>query len=399
LETLTINNCRTRPYPFLSADNSYGPYRGRFYVVYAGNDPPGNGNKPDVWCRYSTDQGVTFQPPVRVNDNANPTISDQWFPSVWCDKYNGRLYIKWYDDRNNPAAYGMDVYATYSTDGGVTFAPNQRLTTATWTYPCPSVSGGSYCGDYDGMVANKFSGTAIWTDHRNCNNTNMVAYIPDFAMKVIPALFNLNGINDSGFSYVSVPSVKLYADKVRYTAAVAPTPPAGTITVSFLNRTNSSLQDTLTTYPDSLRVRIKTSGGVTSGSYTVTVTGTGRIGGQNGPPVHKRTIALTVLTGISNYNNEVPDNFYLYQNFPNPFNPKTQIRFDIAKAGHVKLSVFDITGKHVAELVNGDYSTGKYIADFDGADLSSGIYFYKIVIDSYGETPGFIGIKKMILVK
>jgi hypothetical protein len=390
---LTINNCRTRPYPFLAADNSYGPFRGRLYCVYAGNDPPGNGNKPDIWCQYSTDQGATFQPPVRVNDNANPTISDQWFPAIWCDKFNGKLYIKWYDDRNNPASYGMDVYATYSTTGGASFAPNQRLTTATWTYPCPSVSGGSYCGDYDGMVANKFSGTAIWTDHRNCNYTNMVAYFPDFAMKVIPSTFNLNGISDSSFSYASVPSVKLYADKVRFTAAVSPTPPAGTITVSFLNRTNNSLQDTLTTYPDSVRVRVKTSGGVTSGPYTVTITGTGRIGGENGPPVHKRTINLTVLTGISQYNNEVPNSFYLYQNFPNPFNPATNIRFDIAKAGHVKISVFDVTGKQVAELVNGEYSTGKYIADFDAKELSSGIYFYKL------ETADYVNVKKMILVK
>jgi hypothetical protein len=212
-------------------------------------------------------------------------------------------------------------------------------------------------------------------------------------MKLIPNVFSLNGINDSAFSYVSVPGVKLYADKVRYTATVSPAPPAGNITISFLNRTNNSLQDTLTSYPDSLKVRIKTSGGVTSGSYTITVTATGRIGGQNGPPIHKRTITLTVLTGITNYNNEVPDNFYLYQNFPNPFNPKTNIRFDIAKTGKVILSVFDVSGKQVAELINGEYSAGKYIADFDAKDLSSGIYFYKI------ETKDFVSVRKMILVK
>ncbi|HJY63835.1 MAG TPA: T9SS type A sorting domain-containing protein [Ignavibacteria bacterium] len=390
---LTVNNCRTRPYPFIAADNSYGPYRGRLYIVYASNSPAGNGNKPDVFCQYSANQGETFSSPVRVNDNSSPELSDQWFPAVWCDKYTGRLYIKWYDTRNNPATFGVDVYATYSMDGGVSFASNQKLTTANWVYPCPPVSGGSYCGDYDGICGNKFSAIAVWTDMRNCNRQNMLAYFPDFAMKVNPATLGLNGINDSGFSYVSAPGVKLYSQKVRYTAAVTPPPSSGTITVSFLNRTNSTIKDTLTTFPDSLRVRIKTSGGVTPGVYTVSITGSGRIGGENGTPVHKRNITLDVVTGITQYNNEIPDNFYLYQNYPNPFNPQTNIRFDIAKAGNVKLTVFDVTGKQVAELINGDYTAGKYVVYFDGANISSGIYFYKI------ETPDFVQVRKMMMVK
>lgn len=390
---LNINNCRTRPYPFICADNSYGPYRGRLYIVYASNSPAGNGNKPDIFCQYSANQGETFSSPVRVNDNSSPELSDQWFPAVWCDKYTGRLYIKWYDTRSNPATYGVDVYATYSMDGGVSFATNQKLTTVNWVYPCPTVSAGSYCGDYDGICGNKFSAIAVWTDMRNCNRQNMLAYFPDFAMKVFPATHGIGPNNDSDFSYVSVPAVKLYSQKVRYTAAVTPTPASGTITVSFLNRTNSTLKDTLSTFPDSLRVRMKTTGNVTPGIYTVTITGTGRIGGENGTPVHKRTITLDVLTGITQYNTEIPDNFYLYQNYPNPFNPETKIRFDIPKAGNVKITVFDITGKEITKLVDEYHNPGKYIADFNASNLSSGIYFYKI------ETPGFTGIKKMILVK
>jgi hypothetical protein len=151
-------------------------------------------------------------------------------------------------------------------------------------------------------------------------------------MKVFPATHSLNGINDSDFSHVSVPSVKLYSQKIKYSAIVTPTPSSGTITVDFLNRTNNTIKDSLSTYPDSLRVRIRTSGGVTSGIYTVTITATGRIGGENGTPIHKRTITLDVLTGITQYNNEIPENFHLYQNYPNPFNPVTNIRFDIAVA-------------------------------------------------------------------
>lgn len=56
----SVQNMRTRPYPFISADNSYGPNRGRLYLIYASNTPVGCGNKPDIFCRYSTDFGVNW---------------------------------------------------------------------------------------------------------------------------------------------------------------------------------------------------------------------------------------------------------------------------------------------------------------------------------------------------
>ncbi len=63
----SVENMRTRPYPFITADQTNGPNRGRLYLVYAKNDPPANGNKPDIWCRYSTDMGSTWSdPPVRI---------------------------------------------------------------------------------------------------------------------------------------------------------------------------------------------------------------------------------------------------------------------------------------------------------------------------------------------
>jgi hypothetical protein len=208
-------------------------------------------------------------------------------------------------------------------------------------------------------------------------------------MKVRPTLFNLQGQNDSGFIFVSVPAIKLYTDKVKFTASLSPTPPSGTITMTFLNKSNNNLLDSLTSYPDSLRLRVKTSGGVTNQTYTITILGKG----TNGTPVHSRTVSLSVITGINISGTEVPDKFNLYQNYPNPFNPTTQIRFDIAKAGLVKLSVYDITGKLVSTLNNTYHYAGKYNIEFDAKNFSSGIYFYKI------ETTDFTSIKKMILLK
>lgn len=389
---LVINNARTRPYPMIAMDNSNGPYRGRVYLVYASNEPAGNGNKPDIILRYSTDQGSTWSARIRVNDNANPELSDQWYPAIWCEPTTGKLYIKWYDTRENPASYTTGVWATYSTTGGTTFAPNQRISNASWTYPCPACGANQNCyrGDYDAFTANKKVGFAIWYDPRGCNYQNMGAYFPDFAMKTSPFVNVNNGTNDSGFAYVSIPGVKLYSDTALFSATVTNPPGTGTITLSFLNRTTPATQNILTTFPDSLRLRVKTSGGVPSALYTVRVQGNG----PNGTPVHVRTLTINVgAVAINNNNTTIPEKFFLYQNYPNPFNPATKIRFDLAKTGNVKLAVYDISGKQVAEIVNGSYGAGEYSFDFSAENLATGVYFYKL------ETPEYTSIKKMILVK
>ncbi len=390
---MVINNARTRPYPMIAMDNSNGTYRGRLYLVYASNDPAGDGNKPDVKLVWSSDYGTTWSNWVRVNDNANPQLSDQWFPAIWCEKTTGKLYIKWYDTREEPATYTCGVWGTYSTDGGVTFAANQRISNATFTYPCPACGANDNCyrGDYDGMTANPVTGFAVWYDARNCNYLTMGSYFPDYAMKVNPASDSLNSIVDSAYYRVSVPAVKLYTRSVKFTSSVSPAPGTGTITMTFVNKTSETPLDSLTTYPDSLRLKIKTSGNVTNGTYTVTIKGAG----PNGTPVHQRAITLLInnVIGISTLGNEVPSEFYLFQNYPNPFNPNTNIRFDISRSGIVKLKIYDITGKEVSELINGQYAPGKYNYDFNAGNLSSGIYFYKL------ETPEFTSIRKMVLIK
>ena len=89
----------------------------------------------------------------------------------------------------------------------------------------------------------------------------------------------------------------------------------------------------------------------------------------------------------------MPNTFYLYQNYPNPFNPTTNIRIDLAKSGLVKLTVYDITGRKVDELLNSNYNAGKYSFNFDASNYATGVYFYKL------ETPQYTNIKKMVLIK
>ena len=104
----------------------------------------GDGNKPDIFCRYSDNQGTTWSSPVVVNDDANTTANHQWHPSIWCDKTSGRLFIKWMDTRDTPTSDSAHIYASYSDNGGLTFAPNQRITTAKMKINCSTCGGGGY---------------------------------------------------------------------------------------------------------------------------------------------------------------------------------------------------------------------------------------------------------------
>ena len=72
------------------------------------------------------------------------------------------------------------------------------------------------------------------------------------------------------------------------------------------------------------------------------------------------------------------DGLSLFPNSPNPFNPATQIRFQIPSAGRVSLKVYDIIGQEIATLVDGDRTAGEHAVSFDASGLPSGIYLYRL---------------------
>ena len=88
-----------------------------------------------------------------------------------------------------------------------------------------------------------------------------------------------------------------------------------------------------------------------------------------------------------------PKDFMLFDNFPNPFNPTTVIRYQVPMNGVVVLKVYDALGRQVKTLVNKFESSGSYSVEFDASGLSSGIYFYAI------QSGRFFTVKKMVLLK
>ncbi len=114
---------------------------------------------------------------------------------------------------------------------------------------------------------------------------------------------------------------------------------------------------------------------------------------------NNKAILITNSVGIRNISSVAKD-FHLGQNYPNPFNPSTKIKFDIPDAGkgkssEVKLVIFNISGREIATLINGQLQSGTYEINFnsDKYGLSSGVYFYKLSFGNFTET------KKMLMVK
>ncbi len=89
----------------------------------------------------------------------------------------------------------------------------------------------------------------------------------------------------------------------------------------------------------------------------------------------------------------------LYQNHPNPFNPSTQLNFDLPKAGNVSLVIYDILGRQIVELVNGNREAGNHSAIWNAADHASGIYLARFsVVDGSGRQV-YSKINKLVLMK
>lgn len=128
---------------------------------------------PDILAIRSIDGGDTWSAPIRVNDDVGTTA--QFFPWIAADATGG-IHVVWYDRREN--GFDIDVYTSFSSDGGVTFGPNVRVTTAAFTPILPWDVNVDFIGDYNGLAVDDATIYPFYQDAREGNQDVYVALLP-----------------------------------------------------------------------------------------------------------------------------------------------------------------------------------------------------------------------------
>jgi Neuraminidase (sialidase) len=172
-------------------DATGGQFNNRIYLVYTDRITL-NTNDTDIWMRTSTDDGTTWSAPVRVNDDA--TTNSQFLPYVALDPTTGTVGVSFHDCRNDDGVNGTnnipnddaEYYGTFSTDGGVTWAPNTRLSGG---FSNASDSGNSIdYGDFVGSSALAGKLYTAWADNANCDGTNPDGTLHQFDLYANPLM-------------------------------------------------------------------------------------------------------------------------------------------------------------------------------------------------------------------
>ena len=144
---------------WMAVDTTGGLFDGRIYVVWA-HDPLGNIDNSDVFFSSSADGGLTWAPQLRI---AGGNETDQFEPFVEVGG-QGTVSIVWYDRRNDPLDnFDIDVYTTFSRDGGTTVQPISQLNDVSF----PAVTNNCYMGEYIATAADADNFYYAWGDNRN----------------------------------------------------------------------------------------------------------------------------------------------------------------------------------------------------------------------------------------
>jgi hypothetical protein len=162
----------------LSWDRSDGPHSGRVYAIWT-QEVKNESDNTDIMFQYSDDGGATWSSPVRLNDDH--TNNSQFNPAIAVDQASGDVAVSWYDARNDLGTGGpgdtdgipnddVQIWATYSTDGGVSLAPNLQVSEGASS----AVAAGSYFdyGDYTHAAFQSHVFYPAWSDNSNSTGDN-----------------------------------------------------------------------------------------------------------------------------------------------------------------------------------------------------------------------------------
>ncbi len=344
------NDPNLSTYPSVSASGN---------VVIAAWSENRDGNY-EIYCKRSADFGITWGADTRLTNDAGVSLQA-------CCAVTGLIaHVSWHDNRNG----NDEIYYMRSTDGGLTWGADTRLTTLTGVSFFASMQAAgqfvfaAWVENTDGNpeIYSKRSTDAGLTWEANVRQTN------NPAISIRPTV----SISGSNFHIVWQDNVDGNDDiYYRYSTNSG---------ASFSSIERLSNDPAFSVYP----------------CHTVSSAGIHCLWRDfrdgNWEVYYKRNPTGNLVNVVS-ISGETPSVYSLKQNFPNPFNPVTNIVFELPVSSQVRLSVFDITGREVEVITNELLSAGSYKMDLNASSYPSGVYFYRLKTKDYTET------RKMILVK
>jgi hypothetical protein len=348
----------------IAVDTSGGSYHGNVYLL-ASVERNSTTDPLDVMFARSTNGGVNWSSPIKINDDPG-TSAYQWFGTMSVAP-NGRIDVIWLDTRDNPGTYLSALYYSNSTDGGVTWSANERL--SDYFNPHLGWPQQNKMGDYFDMVSESNGAHLSWAATFNGEQDVYYSFITDttvvpvellsFSASVIAYVVTLEWstateLNNYGFE------IERSSDKTDWR------------TIAFREGKGTSSEPQQYTYSDKLSDIVSTK-------------------------LYYRLKQLDLI-GSFEYSDIIeveiaPSEFSLSQNYPNPFNPVTIIKYQLPINNFVSIKIYDVLGNEVATLVNEEKLAGEYEIEFNAYELSSGVYFYTLTA---GE---FIQSMKMLLLK
>ena len=381
--------------PSVFAASNYSPY-----VVW---EDYRDGNM-EIYYKHSPDGGLTWASDVRLTNNSASSSSSSIAVSG-----NSFIHVVWSDNRDG----NYEIYYKRSTDGGVSWGTDTRLTnnSAVSDYSSVSVSGSNINviwydardGNNEIYYKRSTDGGVTWGADTRLTNNSGNSQFPGIALSgsVVHAVWQDNRDGNTEIYYKKDPS----GNPPPSAAPSGLTATTVSATRINLNWTDNSPNE------NGFKIERSTNAGTTwilrdsVGQNTHTYSDLGlsgsttyhyrvyayNAGGNSG--YSNIAFATTLVTGIHPVTSEIPKAYKLFNNYPNPFNPSTKIKFDIPKSSFVKITVYDITGSEVKTLVNEVLQPARYDIEFNPGSLTSGIYFYKLTTNEYTAT------KKMVLVK
>ncbi len=361
----------------------------------------------EIYCKRSSDGGSNWGADIRLTNN--PQISE--FPSA---SASGQfIFITWHDERDT----NFEIYGKRSTDGGLTWSADIRLTNQSYVsqFPCVSVLGQVvYIVWRDNRDGNDEIYFKKSTDGGNTWNTD-IRLTNNVAISDTPCIVS----NSSAVHVVWQDALEIYyikstdgglswgaGTRLTNNSSVSVLPSLavsgsalhiawqenrdGNYEIYYKNSSNGGINWS----PDTRLTNNSSNSALPSAAVTGTsvhVVWHDNRDGNN--EVYYKQNPTGNPVQIVNTGSEIPSSYNLYQNFPNPFNPNTVIRFQLPVVSQVVLLVYDMMGREVEMLVNETLKPETYEVTFDGSNLPSGIYFYQLKSENFLET------KKLILLK